>query len=88
MRLIDADVLKSTLEIEQYNDYEDLLRTERLIEKAPTIEIPTAQLDVQTTNISYIAGPNGVYYGCINCYAKIRPDPHFKFCPGCGRKIV
>ena len=38
MRLIDADALKKVLEIEQYNDYDDLLRTERLIDQAPTIK--------------------------------------------------
>lgn len=42
----------------------------------------------ETTNISLIAGPNGVYTGCINCNAHIVPNPHFKYCPECGRKIV
>lgn len=42
----------------------------------------------KTTNISLIAGQNGIYTGCINCYAHIEPNPHFKFCPECGRKIV
>lgn len=51
-------------------------------------DIREADLDVQTTTISYIAGPNGIYTGCSNCNAHIKPNPHFKFCPECGRKII
>lgn len=38
MRMIDADALIKALEITQYNDIDDLSRTEDLIDNAPTIE--------------------------------------------------
>ena len=38
-RLIDANALKEAIEITQYNDIDDLTRTERLIDNAQTVEI-------------------------------------------------
>ena len=39
MRLIDADALNEALEVTQYNDIDDLTRTERLIDNAPTVDL-------------------------------------------------
>lgn len=39
--LISRSALKKALEVTQYNDIDDLTRTERLIDNAPTVEIPT-----------------------------------------------
>lgn len=39
MRLIDADDLKRELEVTQYNDIDDLTRTEKLIDNAPTVDV-------------------------------------------------
>ena len=41
MRLGDLDDLKNALEVTQYNDIDDLTRTERLIDNAPTVEAKT-----------------------------------------------
>lgn len=38
--LISREALKKALEVTQYNDIDDLTRTERLIDNAPTIEYP------------------------------------------------
>ena len=37
MRLGDLDALKKAFEVTQYNDYDDLERTESLIDNAPTV---------------------------------------------------
>ena len=95
MRLIDADALKSALEIEQYNDYDDLLRTERLIDNAPTIKAFTlADIEEQ-----YRKGlekgleerPHGEWkcnrFGiqCSNCGLIRNAVPYeMNFCPNCG----
>lgn len=38
MRLIDANELKEAISTTPYNDYDDLTRTEKLIDNAPTVE--------------------------------------------------
>ena len=38
--LISRSALKKALEVTQYNDIDDLTRTERLIDNAPTVEVP------------------------------------------------
>lgn len=43
MRLIDADDLIRSIEISPYNDYDDFLRTLRLIDDAPTEEPRTEE---------------------------------------------
>ena len=37
-RYIDADALKKAIEVAPYNDIDDLTRTERLIDDAPTVD--------------------------------------------------
>ena len=44
MRLGDLDALKKALEVTQYNDIDDLTRTERLIDNAPTVSMPNNQI--------------------------------------------
>lgn len=104
MRLIDADALKSALEIEQYNDYDDLLRTERLIDNAPTIKTFTlADIEAQ-----YRKGlekgleerPHGKWKAfnfhiiyCNNCgmnidIMKCKFLDLLKFCPNCGASMI
>lgn len=46
MRLIDADALKEALEVIQYNDIDDLTRTEQLINNATTVDTYTIE-DIQ-----------------------------------------
>lgn len=43
MRLIDADALIKALEVIQYNDIDDLSRTEDLIDNAPTVSIDSCR---------------------------------------------
>ena len=38
--LISREAFKKALEVTQYNDFDDLIRTERLIDNAPTVEVP------------------------------------------------
>lgn len=40
MKLIDVEALKKALEVTQYDDIDDLTRTERLIDNAPTVWHP------------------------------------------------
>lgn len=55
MRLIDADALKKALEVTQYNDIDDLTRTERLIDNAPTVDTYTED-DVENAIKGYEVG--------------------------------
>lgn len=41
--LISREALKREFEATPYNDYDDLLRTERLIDEAPTVELTEEQ---------------------------------------------
>lgn len=38
VRLIDANALKEVISTIPYNDYDDLIRTEKLIDNAPSVE--------------------------------------------------
>lgn len=38
--LISREAFKKALEVTQYNDFDDLIRTERLIDNAPPVEVP------------------------------------------------
>lgn len=73
MRLIDADELKRDLEISPFNDYDDYLRTERLIDDAPTIE--------ERPKGKWIFRSGG-YYKCNKCGEVERAEKNF--CHNCG----
>ena len=51
-RLIDADALKRELEVTQYNDIDDLTRTEKLIDNAPTV-IPDVEFAEWVTKMIF-----------------------------------
>jgi hypothetical protein len=56
MRLIDADELIKALEVIQYNDIDDLSRTEDLIDNAPTVDaIPNSE-GYEMYNKGYMQG--------------------------------
>lgn len=81
MRLIDADALIKALEVIQYNDIDDLSRTEDLIDNAPTVEAKTTH-DV---NSAYDRG----FITAMKEYS--RPTGEWKrdnygdvFCSNCG----
>ena len=75
MRLIDADALKREFETTPYNDYDDLLRTERLIDDAPTV--PERQKG------EWIKYDNG-FIACPFCKFDTKHGRWWKFCPNCG----
>lgn len=93
MRTIDADALIKALEVTQYNDIDDLSRTEDLIDNAPTIEYPFYQEAYQSgyEEGKKIARPQGkwvIEHDWVHCF----PCGHEQnypsnFCPNCGAEM-
>ena len=101
MRLIDADALKEEFEATPYNDYDDLLRTERLIDNAPTVPLPDFKAGYKQAIIdgkTNFQRPHGEWIDictlpiirkCSICGNKIGNEMGFynNFCPNCGARM-
>ena len=97
--IISRSALRKDLEVTQYNDSDDLTRTERLINNAKTVEVPENTVDCVLTmfgNCSYNET------GCSDCEIKDkirkalndRPagewiiDGHHYKCSRCGKTLA
>ncbi len=54
--LISRSDLKKALEVTQYNDIDDLTRTERLIDNAPTVDAISNEEGYEMYNKGYMSG--------------------------------
>ena len=92
--IISRSALKKALEVTQYNDIDDLTRTERLIDNATPIEdTPIYRFWKQAYERGKAERPTGCWtsegfdewYECSNC---LKGDTYFSglpnFCPNCG----
>jgi len=91
MRLGDLDALKKALEVTQYNDIDDLTRTERLIDNAPTVNFiisPDYVTELQNINKELIKQleeterpqDNSI---CKNCFNYIDDNNYLGECVRC-----
>ena len=85
MRLIDADELSEKIEIDNFdspmmNPVVTLTKVFEYIDEAPTVFIPTAELD--TTNNFGEWKPDGTCSAC-GVYSSLNKDTAY-YCPNCG----
>lgn len=91
--LISREALKKTLEVTQYNDIDDLTRTERLIDDAPTIKPTITCKECDGYEAGYSAGqheerPQGEWIEKVErrgCFAGDKTVYSYT-CPFCGVK--
>lgn len=81
MRLIDADRLMSDFLCTIYNDLDDLNRTEKLINEAPTVEEQPHGEWVFDSNFTAFGNPYGTYK-CSVCGG--HSSNKYSFCKDCG----
>ncbi len=98
--LISREALKREFETLFYNDCGDFVRTERLIDNAPTVEqssvigevISFVERDSRPKGkwefVQYDANPNIGNWHCSKCrYIQFTMDRP-KYCPNCGAQMV
>ena len=95
MRLIDADALIKALEVIQYNDIDDLSRTEDLIDNAETVEEKSYAMGYQDGLEDGLQDmrpqgewlesdvPESTLAKCSICGFDCGAKTH-NFCPNCG----
>ena len=97
--LISRSALRKDLEVTQYNDFDDLTRTERLINNAKTVEVPENTVNCVLTMFGKCSYNET---GCSDCEIKdkirkaLNARPHGEWvigghhykCSRCGKTLA
>ena len=87
MRLIDADVLKTYIDIQEGRPFIGCTVGEALkimVDEQPTIEL-AAERETTTVSIGKTRGGRTEWHECDNCGAPVHPED--RYCSECGRRL-
>ena len=87
MRLIDADVLKTYIDIQEGRPFIGCTVGEALkimVDEQPTIEL-AAERETTTVSIGKTRGGRTEWYECDNCGAPVHPED--RYCSESGRRL-